>query len=104
MVSLHYCQPIARNFPAVDAVKLPGSLFQMTVSLSHSINYTALKSVLESMPDCASYDLYFFVPEDIFSDFASQSIVGMDEALTMTTPNARVLCVRQWALCIRIQS
>ena len=98
--NLHYCQPIARNFPAVDAVKLPGSLFQMTVSLSHAIKYTALKSVLESMPDCASYDLYFVVPEDIFKDFASQSIDGLD----IKTPDARVLRVRQWALCIRIQS
>ena len=103
--NLHYCQPVTRNFPAVDAVMLPGSMFQMTVSLTHSIKYAALKSVLENMPDCPTYDLYFVIPEDIFPNFASQPIFHSDdETKTVTALDARVRRVKQWALCIRLES
>ena len=96
---LHYCQPVVRNFPAVDAVMLPGSLFQMTVSLTHPVKYAALKVVLDSMPDCSDYDLYFVVPDDVFPAFSSQSVIGSEDE---TAVDARFRRLRQWALCIKL--
>ena len=95
---LHYCQPVVRNFPAIDAVTLPGSLFQMTVSLMHPVKYAALKVVLDSMPDCSNYNLFFVVPDDVFPTFSSQSIVGSEE----TAVDARFRRLKQWALCIKL--
>jgi hypothetical protein len=94
-----YCQPVIRNFPAVDGVKLPGFLFQMTVSTTHNIKHAALKTVLAQLPDAPQYDLYFVVPEDIYHEYAAQKFVGTDDK-EMTNLDARVQRVQQWALCI----
>ncbi len=102
---LHYCQPTVRNFPAVDAVKLPGSLFQMTVSETHAIKHVPLKLVLKSMPDVPCYNLYFVVPDDIYPNFASQPFVRSNgRAMAVTALGTRVKRVKQWVLCVRIQS
>jgi len=97
----HYCKPVYPNFPAVDALMLPGNLFQMTVSKTHSVKHAALKRVLEQLPDVPLYDLYFVVPEDIYPSFCAQQFVRADDAgKTVTVFDTRVKGVQQWALCI----
>jgi hypothetical protein len=104
--SLHYCQPTVRNFPAVDSAILPRSLFQMTVSPSHPVKHAALTRVLDSMPDARCYDLYFVVPDDVYPQFvAVQPFVRSDDETTAVAAlDARVQRVKQWALCVRLQS
>ena len=99
----HYCKPVYPNFPAVDALMLPGNLFQMTVSKTHSVKHAALKRVLEQLPDVSPYNLYFVVPEDIYPSFCAQQFVRADDASkTVTVLDARVKRVQQWALCISL--
>ena len=99
----HYCKPTIPNFPAVDALKLPGIMFQMTVSTTHSVKHTALKRVVEQLDDLPRYDLYFVVPEDIFPSFGAQLFVRADnDSKPVTVVDARVKRVQQWALCITL--
>jgi hypothetical protein len=97
-----YCQPTGRNFPAVDAVLLPSLLFQMTVSLSHSINRSALKSALAQLPVEDFYDFYFVVPENSFLTFRAQPYVD-SSGKVLKDSDASVECVRQWALCLPLE-
>lgn len=98
-----YCEPRHPNFPAVDAVLLPRQLFQMTVSPQHEVPHAALVAVLKQLPPAERYDLYFVVPEDQFGNFQAQPFVGADGRV-LTRLDARVKCVRQWALCISLGS
>ena len=99
----HYCKPTNSNFPAVDALKLPDMMFQMTVSTTHSVKHTALTRVLEQLDDLPRYNLYFVVPEDIFPSFCAQLYVRADgDSKTVTVVDARVKRVKQWALCITL--
>jgi hypothetical protein len=80
---------------------LPGNLFQMTVSKTHSVKHAALKRVLEQLPDVPLYDLYFVVPEDIYPSFCAQQFVRADDASkTVAVFDTRMKRVQQWALCI----
>ena len=100
----HYCRPAIPNFPAVDALKLPGNLFQMTVSATHSIKHTALKRVLEQLPDVPRYDLYFVVPEDVYPSFSAQLYLRADDDnKAVAALDTRVKRVQQWALCISLK-
>ena len=94
-----YAQPATTRFPAVDAVKLPAQLFQITVSASHSIKHAALDKVLAALPTSLRYDLFFVVPEDLFAAFRAQSYVGADKTV-ITRLSPLVQCVQQWALCL----
>jgi hypothetical protein len=94
-----YCQPTAGNFPAVDAVRLPNTLFQMTVSLSHPVKQAALAAVLQQLPEASSYELFFVVPEDIFGAFGAQNYLNARGGQA-AQPDARVRRVVQAALCM----
>ena len=47
----------------------------MTLSLSHDVKQAALSAVLQRLPDVPSYNLFFVVPEDIFTAFGARSYV-----------------------------
>src|SRR5256885_16551486 len=40
-----YCQPYAKNFPTVDAIVAPDTLFQMTVAQTHDIKVSGLRKL-----------------------------------------------------------
>ena len=66
---LDYCRPLSKNFGVVDAIRMPCSLLQMTVSTTHGINERLLGSVLNSLAEASEYVLYFVVPDIVFDDF-----------------------------------
>ena len=63
-----YCQPLVGNFPVIDAVILPNTLLQMTVSLQHDVNEDTLKKILAAL-SLKTAELVFVVPPDKFYDF-----------------------------------
>ena len=64
-----YCRPISKNFGVVDAIRMPCSLLQMTVSATHGINERLLGNLLDSLAEASEYVLYFVVPDTMFDDF-----------------------------------
>ena len=97
-----YCQPTTGNFPAVDAVRLPNQLFQMTVSLSHDVKQAALSAVLQQLPEARSYQLFFVVPEDVFHAFGAKNYVNA-QGVKAARLDDRVQRVIQAVLCMPLQ-
>ena len=84
-----YCQPLVGNFPVIDAVILPNTLLQMTVSLQHDVNEDTLKNILAAL-SLKTAELVFVVPKDKFYDFKASPF--KDKSLRQR--------VTQKALCV----
>jgi len=63
-----YCQPLIGTFPVVDAVVLPSTLLQMTVSWRHDVKEDTLEKILDAL-SLKTAELVFVVPPDKFYDF-----------------------------------
>ena len=77
-----YCRPRVSNNPAIDSVRQPAQLYQITVAAKHGINCAGLKRAVENMKHSSGVVLYFVVPPDRFVDFKEQKIqqgVGVAE-------------------------
>ena len=66
---MDYCRPLSKTFGVVDAVRMPCSLLQMTVSTKHSINERLLGNLLDSLAEANEYVLFFVVPDAVFDSF-----------------------------------
>ena len=71
------------NFPAVDALQQPSSLFQMTIAQKRTVNRQGLEKASQQLR-AAPQRLYFCVPGSLFATFASVDSIAAD--------------VEQWAL------
>ena len=72
---LEYLRPKSKTFEAADAICLPNSIFQVTVSTSHPIKANGLKKIIKELkkhidwtPD-TRVNYYFVVPPDVYKDF-----------------------------------
>jgi len=91
-----YGIPKARNFAVADAVILPNRLYQMTVSANHPIKGSHLKSFV----DCfGTVDLYFVVPEWLFTSFTFQPYVT-NQGHTFQRRPSHLDQVTQYVLCM----
>lgn len=78
-----YAQPLAHNYPALDAIVIPSQpkapllLLQMTVSEDHPVKRRALKEAIDDLAEELRKDreicLVFVVPEDVAPKFAQQN-------------------------------
>jgi len=84
-----YCQPLVGNFPVIDAVILPSTLLQMTVSLQHDVKEDIMLEILDAL-SLKTAELVFVVPPDKFYDFKAPTF--KDESLRQR--------VTQKALCV----
>lgn len=64
-----YCLPKVHNFPAIDALLQPHSLFQMTISQKRSMRAEWLDQAKRQLRG-GPKRLYFVVPDCIFSSFS----------------------------------
>ena len=75
----YYWKPRMGNFPVVDAIQLPNRFYQYTVSLKHSIVAKRLQDILQSLNMLnKTCNLYFVVPDNIYSTFQQQAYVKVD--------------------------
>jgi hypothetical protein len=70
-----YCRPRSRRFPAVDSLKQPNMIFQITVAQKHPINRSGLEQAVGCLRS-QTVDLFFVVPESNFLAFQKQRLVG----------------------------
>ena len=62
-----YLEPTKSNFEAVDSIS-KNKAFQMTVSHSHPVKMQGLKEVLVATGAADIFQLYFVVPNDVYTD------------------------------------
>ncbi|EGG16196.1 hypothetical protein DFA_09224 [Cavenderia fasciculata] len=68
-----YLLPTYSNFPVVDSLIKPTQLFQVTVSSTHPPLMQELSNIVDQLGNPPNVDLYFVVPEDMYSDFKQQN-------------------------------
>jgi hypothetical protein len=85
-----YCRPKSRRFPAIDSLKQPNMVFQITVAQKHNINREGLEQAVGCLRS-ETVNLFFVVPESNFQTFQKQRIVG-ESSVGMSS------VIRQYAL------
>jgi hypothetical protein len=85
------------NFPSVDIILTPNSLFQITTSRHHPIKQEPLKKIFEKLPTKEKVLLYFVVPEENFKDFTFQEYHTEQGMVSEKVPDT-VGMLEQWVL------
>jgi len=85
------------NFPSVDIILTPNSLFQITISPHHPIKQEPLRKILEKLPAKEKILLYFVVPEESFETFTFQNYHNEQGKVAKKVPKP-VKMLEQWVL------
>ena len=70
-----YYQPYEENFPSINAIIAPRTLFQMTTTTNHNTKIAGLEK-LSSKPSSSGIVLYYVVPIVLFNRFPRQNFIG----------------------------
>ncbi|EGG19912.1 hypothetical protein DFA_07019 [Cavenderia fasciculata] len=79
-----YLLPTYSNFPVVDSLIKPTQLFQVTVSSTHPPLMQELSNIVDQLGNPPNVDLYFVVPEDMYSDFKQSATKLSKQVQTVT--------------------
>jgi hypothetical protein len=90
------------NFPGVDIILTPNSLFQVTISPSHPVKQEPLRKILEKLPAKENISLYFIVPDDDFETFTFQKYQDEQGNESQTIPKP-IAMLEQWVLGVRLK-
>jgi hypothetical protein len=85
------------NFPSVDMILMPFSLFQITISPHHPAKQESLRKILEKLPAKENIVLYFVIPEENFETFPFQSYHNAEGKVSRKIPKS-VETLQQWVL------
>jgi hypothetical protein len=90
------------NFPSVDIILTPNSLFQITISQHHPVKQKPLRKILEKLPAKENISLYFIVPDDNFETFAFQNYLNEQGNVSRNVPKP-IEKLEQWVLGVRLK-
>jgi hypothetical protein len=90
------------NFPSVDIILTPNSLFQITTSQRHPVKQEPLRKILEKLPAKKNISLYFIVPDDNFETFPFQNYQNEQGNVSQKVPKALGM-VEQWVLGVQLK-
>src|SRR5437763_15533039 len=90
------------NFPCVDMILTPNSLFQITISPHHPVKQEPLRKILEKLPAKKKISLYFVVPEAIFETFTFQYYHNEQGRVSHKVPKS-VEMLEQWVLGVPLK-
>jgi hypothetical protein len=85
------------NFPSVDMILTPNSLFQITISKDHPVKQEPLRKIVEKLPAKQNISLYFVVPEEIFKDVSLQNYHNGEGKVSQKLPEC-LKTLEQWVL------
>ena len=91
------------NFPCVDIILTPNSLFQITISLHHPVKQEPLRKILEKLPTKETISLYFVVPEEIFETFPFQNYYNEQGKVLQSIPKT-IKKLEQWVLGVPLKN
>jgi hypothetical protein len=90
------------NFPSVDVILTPNSLFQITISQRHPVKQEPLRQILEKLPAKENIALYFIVPDDNFETFAFQNYLN-EQGNVSQVVHKPIRRLEQWVLGVRLK-
>jgi hypothetical protein len=90
------------NFPSVDIILTPNSLFQITISLNHPVKQEPLRKILQKLPEKENITLYFVVPEEHFEAFTFQNYHNEQGNVSQKVPES-VGIIEQWVLGVPLK-
>jgi hypothetical protein len=90
------------NFPSVDIILTPNSLFQVTISPHHQVKQEPLRKILEKLPAKEKISLYFVVPEEDFETFTFQNYHNEQGKVSQQVPES-VEMLEQWVLGVPLR-
>jgi hypothetical protein len=90
------------NFPSVDMILTPDSLFQITISPRHPVKQEPLKKILEKLPAKKNISLYFVVPEKDFEKFTFQNDHNEQGTVSKNVPKS-IQILEQWVLGVPLK-
>ena len=85
------------NFPSVDLILTPNSLFQITISLHQPVKQEPLRKILEKQPVKEKISLYFVVPEESFETSTLQNYQNEQGKVSREAPKS-IEMLEQWVL------
>jgi hypothetical protein len=85
------------NFPSIDMIISPDSLFQITISRRHPVKQEPLRQILEKLPVEEGIVLYTVVPDEIFDSFPFQQYHNDLGKVSRMVPES-VQKLEQWVL------
>ena len=91
------------NFPSVDMILTPRSLFQITISpKNHPVKQEPLRKILEKLPAKDNISLYFVVPERHFEGFIFQNYITEQGTISKKVPPS-IRKIEQWVLGVPLE-
>jgi hypothetical protein len=92
-----YLRPSAQQQAAIDSIRQPSSLYQITTSTTHDVKLEGLRKAMDVMRGRRGVTLYFVVPEDeypLFSVKHMTTLIGQIERGELARLSLRVLEIR----------
>ena len=90
------------NFPSIDMILTPNSLFQITISSDHPVKQEPLRKILEKLPTRKKISLYFVVPEESFETFKFQNYHNEQGKVSQKEPKS-IQMLEQWVLGVPLK-
>jgi hypothetical protein len=90
------------NFPSVDMILTPNSLFQIIISSDHPVKQEPLRKILEKLPAKENISLYFVVPERHFESFTFQNYRNEQGKVSRRVPKS-IKMLEQWVLGVPLE-
>ena len=90
------------NFPCVDLILTPNSLFHITISPDRPVKQEPLRKILEKLPAKEKISLYFVVPEKIFETFTFQNYRNEQGKKSEKVPKP-IKMLEQWVLGVPLE-
>jgi hypothetical protein len=90
------------NFPGIDIILTPNSLFQITTSPYHPVRQEPLRKILEKLPAKKNISLYFIVPERNFESFTFQNYHNEQGKVSQKVPKS-IKMLEQWVLGVPLE-
>jgi hypothetical protein len=87
------------NFPSVDIILTPNSLFQITISSNHPVKQEPLRKILEKLPTEGKISLYFVVPEVKCETFTFQNYHNNEGKVSQKVPES-IKMLEQWVVAV----
>jgi hypothetical protein len=97
-----YLRPSGQQQAAIDSIRQPSSLYQITTSTTHDVKPEGLRKAMDVMTGRRGVTLYFVVPEDSYPSFSVKNIstlIGQIERGQLPRVSLRVLEIRYDQLC-----
>ncbi|RHZ53526.1 hypothetical protein Glove_441g117 [Diversispora epigaea] len=99
-----YYRPDNKNFPSIDAIIAPDTLFQITTAMNHPIKIIGLKRLYNKLAKTGEISFYFVVPAELYDYYQKQKFIVTNNSIARKMPGWIKNRIKQYALKIDLSS